>query len=106
MTSGRLDPPPDPTAAPPAGLGMADLKVRNTVESVEAHSASLKKELGVRDLALTQILFIVGLTWIGVAGELGPAHDFPLLPAPALFFFPPGLVGDYPNRPHALPGGL
>ena len=41
---------------------------------VEAHSASLKKELGVRDLALTQLLFIVGLTWIGVAGKLGPSH--------------------------------
>ncbi len=31
---------------------------------VEAHSAALKKELGVRDLVLTQILFIIGLTWI------------------------------------------
>ena len=38
--------------------------------AVEAHSTSLKKELGVKDLALTQILFIVGLTWIGVAGKL------------------------------------
>ena len=43
-------------------------------QSVEEHSASLKKELGVRDLALTQILFIVGLTWIGVAGKLGSSH--------------------------------
>src|SRR4029077_4199236 len=42
--------------------------------SVEAHSASLKKELGVPDLVLTQILFIVGLSWIGVAGKLGPPH--------------------------------
>ena len=44
---------------------------------VEAHSAALKKELGVRDLALTQILFIIGLTWIGVAGKLGPSHVVP-----------------------------
>ena len=42
---------------------------------VEAQSASLKKELGVRDLALTQILFIIGLTWIGVAGKLGSAKQ-------------------------------
>ncbi|MBK5186780.1 MAG: APC family permease [Gemmatimonadaceae bacterium] len=38
-----------------------------------AQSASLRKELGVRDLVLTQVLFIVGLTWIGVAGTLGPS---------------------------------
>src|SRR5262249_60372672 len=42
--------------------------------AIEAHSAALKKELGVGDLVLTQILFIVGLTWIGVAGKLGPSH--------------------------------
>ena len=42
---------------------------------VEAQSASLKKELGVRDLALTQILFIIGLTWIGVAGNGGVGHE-------------------------------
>ena len=36
---------------------------------VTAHSDTLKKVLGVKDLALTQILFIVGLTWIGVAGS-------------------------------------
>ena len=41
---------------------------------VEAHSAALRKELGVRDLALTQILFIIGLTWIGVAGKLVAAQ--------------------------------
>ena len=41
---------------------------------VERHAAAGDEaELGVRDLALTQILFIVGLTWIGVAGKLGPA---------------------------------
>ena len=28
----------------------------------------------MRDLVLTQILFIVGLAWIGVAGKLGPSH--------------------------------
>ena len=50
-----------------AGLAQAEAQI-------EAHSAGLKKELGVRDLALTQILYIVGLTWIGVAGRLGPSH--------------------------------
>ena len=54
--------------------------------AVEAHSASLKKELGVKDLALTQILFIVGLTWIGVAGKLAPSRVIFWLLALLLFF--------------------
>ena len=55
---------------------------------VEEKSASLRKELRVRDLALTQILFIIGLTWIGVAGKLGPSHVVMWLLAVVLFFLP------------------
>ena len=73
---------------------------------VEAHSASLKKELGVRDLALTQILFIVGLTWIGVAGKLGPAHVVFWLLALVLFYLPSTAVVIYLNRLMPLEGGL
>ena len=73
---------------------------------VEAHSASLKKELGVRDLALTQILFIVGLSWIGVAGKLGSAHIVMWLLALVLFYFPSAAVVIYLNRLMPLEGGL
>ncbi len=73
---------------------------------VEAHSASLKKELGVRDLALTQILFIVGLTWIGVAGKLGPSHVILWLLALVLFYIPSAVVVMYLNRLMPLEGGL
>jgi len=73
---------------------------------VEAHSASLKKELGVRDLALTQILFIVGLTWIGVAGKLGPSHVVLWLLALVLFYIPSAVVVMYLNRLMPLEGGL
>ena len=73
---------------------------------VEAHSASLKKELGVRDLALTQILFIVGLTWIGVAGKLGPSHVVFWLLALVLFYLPSAAVVIYLNRLMPLEGGL
>ena len=73
---------------------------------VEAHSATLKKELGVRDLALTQILFIVGLTWIGVAGKLGPSHVVFWLLALALFYLPSAAVVIYLNRLMPLEGGL
>jgi glutamate:GABA antiporter len=73
---------------------------------VEAHSASLRKELGVRDLALTQILFIIGLTWIGVAGELGPAHVVMWLLAVVLFFLPLAAVVIWLNELMPLEGGL
>jgi amino acid transporter len=74
--------------------------------NVEAHSATLKKELGVRDLTLTQILFIVGLTWIGVAGKLGPSHVIFWLLALVLFYLPSAAVVMYLNGLMPLEGGL
>jgi amino acid transporter len=86
----------------PAGsVGLAQAEAR-----VEAHSASLNKELGVRDLALTQILFIVGLTWIGVAGKLGPPHVVFWMLALVLFYLPSAAVVIYLNRLMPLEGGL
>lgn len=73
---------------------------------VEAHSAALKKELGVRDLALTQILFIIGLTWIGVAGKLGPSHVILWLLAMVFFYLPMSAVVIYLNQLMPLEGGL
>ncbi len=73
---------------------------------VEEKSASLKKELGVRDLALTQILFIIGLTWIGVAGKLGPSHVVMWLLATVLFFLPLAAVVIWLNELMPLEGGL
>ena len=85
--------------APGSELAQAEARV-------EAHSATLKKELGVRDLALTQILFIVGLTWIGVAGKLGPSHVIFWLLALVLFYLPSAAVVMYLNRLMPLEGGL
>ena len=99
MTSDHEQLPGDSTATRSAGLARAEARV-------EAHSASLKKELGVRDLALTQILFIVGLTWIGVAGKLGPPHVVFWLLALALFYLPSAAVVIYLNRLMPLEGGL
>src|SRR5205814_1084062 len=87
------------TTAHPSGLAHAEARV-------EAQSASLKKELGVRDLALTQILFIIGLTWIGVAAKLGPAHVVFWLLAIVLFYLPSAAVVIYLNRLMPLEGGL
>lgn len=74
--------------------------------AVEAHSAGLIKELGVRDLALTQILFIVGLTWVGVAGKLGPSNMVFWLLALTLFYLPSAAVVMYLNKLMPLEGGL
>src|SRR6266436_5127725 len=45
-------------------------------QNVETRSESLKKPLGLFDLVLTQILFVVGSTWVGAAAKLGRAHLF------------------------------
>src|SRR3979490_730078 len=86
---------------------MTDDRSLATAEAnVEARSAELRKELGVRDLVLTQILFIVGLAWIGVAGKLGPSHVVFWLVAIVLFYLPSAAVVIYLNRLMPLEGGL
>jgi amino acid transporter len=75
-------------------------------ERVEQRSAIFKKELGLTDLALTQILFIVGLPWIGVAAKQGPSHVILWLLAMLLFYIPSAVVVTYLNRIMPLEGGL
>ena len=74
--------------------------------AVEAHSAGLRKDLGVVDLTLTQVLFIVGLPWVGVAAKQGPAHVVLWLAAIALFYLPSAAVVIHLNRAMPLEGGL
>src|ERR1700675_3305055 len=54
--------------------------------SVQARSAHLPKDLGLVDLTLTQVLFIVGLPWVGVAAKQGPAHVVLWLAAIVFFY--------------------
>ena len=74
--------------------------------SVAANSAGLKRELGLSDLVLTQILFIVGLPWVGVAAKQGPAHVVFWIVALTLFYVPSAVVVIYLNRLMPLEGGL
>src|SRR5882762_5044659 len=74
--------------------------------AVEARSAVLRKELGLSDLVLTQVLFIVGLPWVGVAAKLGPAHVIFWLVAMVFFYVPSAAVVIYLNRAMPLEGGL
>ncbi|PYL23426.1 MAG: hypothetical protein DMF44_08095, partial [Verrucomicrobia bacterium] len=55
---------------------------------VEQQSVALKKPLTLRDLVLTQILFVVGSSWVGAAAKLGQAHLFFWLLAILLFYIP------------------
>ena len=52
--------------------------------SVESHSAELKKELGLRDLVLQQIVYVVGTIWVGTAAKLG--HQAVLLVGDAGYY--------------------
>ncbi len=65
----------------------AGLEFAEAEERVEDRSAGFKKELGLTDLVLTQILFIVGLPWVGVAAKQGPSHVVLWLGAIVLFYF-------------------
>jgi len=66
----------------------------------------LPRELGLVDLALTQVLFIVGLPWVGVAAKLGTAHVVFWLAAIVLFYVPSAVVVTYLSRIMPLEGGL
>src|SRR5438105_11069378 len=85
---------------------MATIELRDAEQNVEAHSASLKKPLGLGDLVLTQILFVVGSSWVGAAAKLGSSHLFFWLLAILLFYIPQAAVVIYLNRLMPLEGGL
>ena len=73
---------------------------------VEKQSVALKKPLGLRDLVLTQILFVVGSSWVGTAAKLGHAHLFFWLLAILLFYIPQAAVVIYLSRVMPLEGGI
>jgi len=92
---------------------MADAtQLRETAEleqaeaRVEERSQELKRELGLASLVLGQILYIVGLTWVGVAGKIGSAHVVFWLLAITFFYVPSAIVVIHLNRRAPLEGGL
>jgi len=74
--------------------------------SVAQHSTELRKDLGLIDLTLTQILFVVGLPWVGVAAKQGTAHVVLWLAAITFFYIPSAAVVIHLNRAMPLEGGL
>ena len=75
-------------------------------QQLAARTAAFRKELGLRDLVLTQVLFVVGLGWVGTAARLGPSHLVFWLLAIALFYLPSAVVVMYLIRLMPLEGGL
>src|SRR6478735_10365970 len=73
---------------------------------VEARSASLKKELRLFDLVLTQVVFVFGTVWVGFAATLGRSQMAFWLIAIAVFYLPLAAVVIYLNRLAPLEGGL
>src|SRR6478672_2021719 len=81
-------------------------ELQRAEQKVETRSESLKKPLGLRDLVLTQILFVVGSSWVGTAAKLGQAHLFFWLLAIVLFYIPQAVVVIYLSRVMPLEGGI
>lgn len=78
-----------------------------TVEhQVEARSASLKKELGLFDLVLTQVVFVVGTIWVGWAAQLGRHQMAYWVLAIITFYLPLAAVVIFLNRLAPLEGGV
>jgi amino acid transporter len=73
---------------------------------VKEHSAALTKPLGLYDLVLTQIVFVVGSSWVGTAAKLGSAHLFFWLLAILLFYIPQAAVVIHLSRLMPLEGGI
>ena len=79
---------------------------RSEIERVEERSAVFTKELGLTDLVLTQIVFVVGTVWVGTATKLGANQLFFWLLAILTFYLPLAAVVIHLNRLMPLEGGL
>ena len=73
---------------------------------VEARSAVLKKELGLFDLVLAQVVFVVGTIWVGWAAKLGYDQNVFWLIAIATYYLPLAAAVIFLNRLAPLEGGL
>ncbi len=90
---------PDSTEAVTSNLAAIE-------REVESRSASLKKELRLFDLVLTQVVFVFGTVWVGFAATLGRSQMAFWLIAIATFYLPLAAVVIYLNRLAPLEGGL
>ncbi|MGD0443683.1 MAG: APC family permease [Edaphobacter sp.] len=67
---------------------------------------TLHRQLRLRDLVLTQVLCVVGSSWVGIAAGLGRAQALTWISAMVLFYLPMAVSVIYLNREMPLEGGL
>jgi amino acid transporter len=70
------------------------------------HDHELARPLRLRDLVLTQVLAVVGSSWVGIAAGVGRAQLLVWLVAFAMFYTPMAVTVFYLNREMPLEGGL
>jgi amino acid transporter len=88
-------------------LSSADnIPISGAGAEVRAQSKALRKELGIADLALAQILIVMVPEFFGTAVKAGPSHLVLWLLAIFSFFIPQALVVSHLNRLMPLEGGL
>lgn len=73
---------------------------------VKGHSSALRKELGLWDIVLAQLLIIIVADYMGTAVKAGSAHVVFWILAIATFFIPQALVVMHLNRRLPIEGGL
>ena len=83
-----------------------NIPINNASAEVQAQSRVLRKELGIADLALAQILVVMVPEFFGTAVKAGAAHGVLWLLAIFSFFIPQALVVSHLNRLMPLEGGL
>jgi amino acid transporter len=66
----------------------------------------LRRELGLADLVLMQVVFVVGSGWVGTAAKLGPSQLVFWLLATLTYYLPQAAVVIALNRRMPLEGGL
>ncbi|MGB7820550.1 MAG: APC family permease [Candidatus Sulfotelmatobacter sp.] len=82
------------------------IALRTAEAEVQGHSAALRKELGLFDLVMAQVLLVIVLDFFGTAAKAGSAHVAFWLVAFVLFFIPLAMVVAHLNRLMPLEGGL
>ncbi len=79
---------------------------RSPSAAVQPQDRVLRRELGIADLALAQILIVIVPEFFGTAVKAGSAHVVLWLLAILLFFVPQAMVVAHLNRLMPLEGGL
>src|SRR5258706_14729491 len=87
-------------------IGLENQVAVERIAEVEARSAGVRKELGLIDLVLMQILYVVGSSWVGTAAKLGSSHTVFWLLAIALYYLPQAWVVIYLSRLMPVEGGV